>query len=47
MELEFLSQVCQSDFIAKCMSDRGFLAVLELAMSIEACMLSLLEGGGA
>ena len=42
-------QVYQSDFIAKCMSDRGFLArrgVLELAMSIEACMLSWLEGGG-
>ena len=41
-------QVYQSDFIAKCMSDRGFLArrgVLELAMSIEACMLSWLEGG--
>ena len=41
-------QVYQSDFIAKCISDRGFLArrgVLELAMSIEACMLSWLEGG--
>ena len=44
-------QVCQSDFKlnhSKCMSDRGFLArrgVLELAMSIEACMLSWLEGG--
>ena len=39
-------QVCQSD--CKFKSDQGFLArrgVLELAMSIEACMLSWLEGG--
>ena len=43
-------QAYQSDSIPKCMSDRGFLArrgVLELAMSIEACLLSLLEGEGA
>ena len=49
MEIEFLSlQTGFSQFIAKCMSDQGFMArrgLLELAMSIEACMLSWLEVG--